>query len=41
VATDEDNASTVPLAVRFVTQTYHSELLAQQENAKESADKKN
>lgn len=41
VATDEDNASTIPLAVRFVTQTYHSELLAQQENAKESADKKN
>lgn len=40
VATDEDNASTVPLAVRFVTQTYQSELLTQQEQAKEAAEKK-
>lgn len=30
VASDEDNAATVPLAVRFVTQTYQSDLIAQQ-----------
>ncbi len=41
VASDEDNASTVPVAVRFVTQTYQSDLLAQQEQFKEEEEKKN
>ena len=38
VASDEDNAATVPVAVRFVTQTYQSELVAQQ--VKEEVEKK-
>ena len=33
VATDEENASAVPAAVRFVTQTYQSEVEAESENA--------
>jgi hypothetical protein len=37
VASDEDNASAVPLAVRFVTQTYQAELEKQQ--AETSGDK--
>lgn len=40
VASDEDNAATVPVAVRFVTQTYQSDLAAQQEQAKEDVEKK-
>ena len=40
VASDEDNAATVPVAVRFVTQTYQSDLAAQQEQAKEEVEKK-
>ena len=32
VATDEENASAVPAAVRFVTQTYQSEVEAESEN---------
>ena len=35
VASDEDNASAVPKAVRFVTQTYQSELDKQQDQATE------
>ena len=35
VASDEDNASAVPKAVRFVTQTYQSELEKQQEEVSE------
>lgn len=35
VASDEDNASAVPKAVRFVTQTYQSELEKQQAEASE------
>lgn len=38
LASDEDNASSVPVAVRFVTQTYQSEL--EMEQAKENADEK-
>ena len=37
VASDEDNASAVPLAVRFVTQTYQSEL--EKQKAETSGDK--
>ena len=41
VASDEDNASAVPLAVRFVTQTYQSELERQQaETSGDKEDKK-
>ena len=41
VASDEDNASAVPLAVRFVTQTYQSELEKQQaETSGDKEDKK-
>ena len=40
VASDEDNASAVPVAVRFVTQTYQSDLAAQQEQVKEDVEKK-
>lgn len=35
IASDEDNASAVPRAVRFVTETYQTELEKQQENASE------
>lgn len=41
VASDEDNASTVPVAVKFVTQTYQSELMKSQEKTDEKEDKKN
>ena len=40
VASDEDNASTVPTAVRFVTQTYQADLTAQQQQDKNDEDKK-
>lgn len=40
VASDEDNASTVPVAVRFVTQTYQSDLIAQQQQANDDMETK-
>jgi hypothetical protein len=41
VASDEDNASAVPRAVRFVTETYQIELEKQQDSASEEVkDKK-
>lgn len=40
VASDEDNAATVPVAVRFVTFTYQAELQAQQEAAEDVEKKK-
>lgn len=40
VASDEDNAATVPVAVRFVTLTYQADLQAQQETAEDVEKKK-
>jgi hypothetical protein len=40
VASDEDNAATVPVAVRFVTQSYQDELAAKQEQVDEDVEMK-
>lgn len=40
VASDEDNAATVPVAVRFVTQSYQDELAAKQEQVNEDVEMK-
>ena len=39
VASDEDNASVLPLAVRFVTETYQTEVLEENETSKDGGDK--
>ena len=39
VASDEDNASVLPLAVRFVTETYQTEVQEENEVSKDGGNK--